>query len=185
RAPMKVIHLLFTIFVLALLSVACGPRTSEMPDPEAETVVFDVELVVTRDGETTTMAPATLFKEASAQLQREEWENCARDFDILWRSLEGSDYYSASLYNAGLCWERQAVWDEAAERYLILIDDEGTTRDGLDAYFRLAEVDANDRRWDRVRAAMLQVLEREDLKHFDRLEARYRLGMAHIALQEI
>lgn len=182
---------LAVLALLTLLAAGCGPRPEvQGPDGSAgdEVIDFDTTILV-REGagedEVVSFEASELFAQASAELKAEDYVACARHFDALWRALPDSEYFVPGVYNAGLCLERQERWEEAAERYLELIARQGDSRDGLDAYFRLAEVDANVSRWDRVVGHMRGLLARDDLRHLDRMEAHYRAGMALLAQRRL
>jgi len=170
---------------LGAMMVACGPPPAvHNPVPESK-LLMDIELIVKQGEDVHSMSPVELFKLASQQLKAQEYAQCARNFDLLWQNLEGTEYFVPSLYNAGLCRERLELWSDAAERYLHLIKVDDGTRDGLDARFRLAECDANLSNWSRVEENMTATLAREDTRHMDRTEGRYRLGMAQVALRKL
>lgn len=192
-----------TVMTLAAVVVAAGcsarpavENATEDAQGPSEVVAFETSILVRErpasaasddeDDGVVAYGVGELFDLASAELKAEQYTACARHFDALWQAVPDEPSIAVpSLYNAGLCHERLERWPEAAERYLHLIELDGDSRDGLDAYFRLAEVDANQAHWSRVVENMERAITRDDARHLDRVEARYRAGMALVALRRL
>jgi TolA-binding protein len=171
------VALLRLSFAISLAAFGCASA----PVP-VQKMALDAEFLIRVNDEVRTVNADQLFAQARQELDDAAYQDCARNFDTLWQNLPGSEYEIASIYNAGLCHEQLANWELAAERYLRLLALQANSRDALDATFRLAECDANSSNWERVATHMQRLLEREDLRHLDKTEASYRLGMAQIAL---
>lgn len=68
-----------------------------------------------------------------------EYDRAARCFTLLADRFPASRHRDASLYNAGLSYERLSQWELAIERFRPLMDLAKGTGDAVDAAFRVAE----------------------------------------------
>lgn len=106
-------------------------------------------------------------------------------YDRLLRDFPDSRYTYAALYNAGLSYEGQKRYDEAAARYRRIVNERPAGKDVLDALFRLGACLAEGKDWAGSREVFTTLLKRQDLHLSDRVEAMSRLGLAQVELSDL
>ncbi len=120
----------------------------------------------------------TLFDRAFKFFSERRFEEAIRDYDAIIRNFPESRFYQPSLYNAGLSYERLRRFKDAARVYEKILALPTQSKDTNDAYFRLATVLEELQNWERIQTIMTQILLRNGLSNFDRVEAYVRRSEA-------
>lgn len=162
------------------------PASEPESEPESETesvpseqIEADPMLVqVGKDGEGRTVDAGGLFDRAYEAFQNRRFEVAAQRYRAVVEHFPDSRYYRSALYNAGLAYEEVGRRAPAAETYRRLIEEFPRRKDTVDAYYRLADIHASRGEHRRVVELMTEVMIRDDLTTFDRIEARVRRAEA-------
>lgn len=182
--PLRHLAVGAALALTASLAIGCASapadRSTSVPEQRLD---LDPMLVrVGPDGETTTLEAEEVFKKAYEAYSARRYERAARHYEAVIEYFEDSKYYLPSLYNLGLTYEKLELWDKSAQAYRRIIeefpDDEGTS----DAFYRLAEAHKELEEHERVVELMTNVLLKDDLNHFDRIEAHLRRADAQLGL---
>jgi hypothetical protein len=147
--------------------------------PGTREVKFDA-LVITGDLELEKLNDEELFAGGTSFYAAENYAQAARYFARLCDFHPHSPHRRQALYNAGLAFEKQKMWDDAWVRFTELADAKKGTGDALDAAFRVAEVDYHLERFDDAIELLKVIAERTDLSPEKRIEARVQQGVCEL-----
>ncbi len=162
--------------LLLVLSGCVHTRATAVADKQV--LRFDEELIV-GDLELDKLNAEELFAAATSFYAAEDYAQAARYFGRIGDFHQTSKHYRPALYNAGLALEKIRAWDDAWSRFSMLADVKGWG-DGLDAAFRLAEVDYHLERYGDAIATLRAIGAREELPADRRLEARVQQGVCEL-----
>ncbi len=174
-----------------LLGCATAPhRPAARPAPQV--LRFDAEPLRLTVVPAAAGAPAhveaydaeTLFAQAGEDLKARRFAPAAAAYDRILRDFPQSRFVTPALYNAGLAYEGQKDYEQAAARYRRLIEGDHPAggRDAVDALFRLGACLAELKRWPDSLAIYDRLLARKDLGLSDRIEAMSRRGLAQLEM---
>lgn len=179
---------------IALAGTSCvtsSPRTtsdkktssSHSPNKnQKQKVTLDPVLIRAGDDKDPISA-SELFKKAYEAYDSEDYDLAIRRYRYLLTHFEDTKYELSSLYNLGLSYERKKAWAKAAKTYRRIRKKNLESKEGLDATFRLAKVLKKQEEYKEIPDLMVRLLLRDDLAHYDRLEAYFRRGRAQLHLQ--
>jgi len=119
-----------------------------------------------------------LFKRATEFSNAQKCAEAVALYDRVVAEFSGSEYVSASLYNAGLCLQATGDFAGAAAHYENVRKLRPDSEDVKDASFLLAEVLIQLERFADAQAIADELLRREDLKPEERLEGMARRAQA-------
>jgi len=128
-----------------------------------------------------TSLESTVFGAYSAR----RYEEAVRHYETIIQYFEDSRFYHSSLYNAGLAYEELERWEAAAGLYRQILEEFPDRDDTSDAYYRLAEVFKELGRHERIVELMTEVMLRDDVTTFDRVEAHTRRSNALLELGQL
>ncbi len=180
------------LLVIGLLAASCatGERSrvdGEPNDEERKQSEIDADpMLVQADpdgGPGRTVESKDVFKKAYEAYKRRKYEQAVKHYEVILEYFEDSRFYKPSLYNAGLAYERLERWQRAAEVYRTILDRYPDETDTKDAYFRLAQVYDELEQYEPMAELMTQVMLREGLSTFDRIEAHLHRGMALLEME--
>lgn len=170
--------------VAAALSLGgCGaaPRgtAGAAGDP---TLLEPIHVQASRDGERIDLDAydaAGLFQRAAVALRAGRCDTAVELYRKLIDEFPAAELVPPSQYNSGLCLDQLGRFQEAAAAYGALIERFPESRDVTDALFRLVGSYEQLEAWDDVVAAADRLLlERDDLRGIERVEALARKGAA-------
>lgn len=126
-----------------------------------------------------------LLEEGNDALLARRFDEAAAAYDRLAAEFPESRLLPAALYNAGLALEAKGDWAGAADRYgRVIARAEAGSRDWLDAHFHLGAVLAEAEKFGEAVPVFERLLDRDDLKAAERIEALARLGYALIETKD-
>jgi tetratricopeptide (TPR) repeat protein len=175
---------LLPILLLALsLPTACttNRRADEQPtDVPSEEVTLDPMLVrpSASGGPTEAIDVNELFERAYKAFSNRQYEEASKDYETIIRYFPDSRFYLPSLYNAGLSYEKLERWNDATRVYRAIVEGFPEKEDTTDAYYRLAGALEQTGNWEAIVELMTQVLLRDGINTFDRVEAHVRRSNA-------
>lgn len=187
--------------VVLLMVSACAARqradtdrgtsaNGETPPATADDVPvqeFEFEPTVIRvldNGETVESSLSNLFAEANDYLSAGDCEKAVELYEIV-RSHSGrGEYERAATFNIGLCNERRGFLEEASREYDRLISQNRDSEEALIAFFRLAEVLAQQGEFVAIPFLLRRAEGRADLTLRLRLELHLRKGFAYLEQRE-
>jgi tetratricopeptide (TPR) repeat protein len=126
-----------------------------------------------------------VFDKAYEAYSDRRYEEAAKHYEVVIRYFDDSRFYQPALYNGGLAYEKLGRWESAAQLYKKIIEEFPDRKDTSDAYYRLAEAYKQMGRHQEVVETMTEVLLREEMDSFDRIEAHSRRGQALVELGEV
>ena len=157
--------------------------TKNKQESKTERVRIDPMLVRGGDAEAPkTVDSKEVFDKAYEAYSARRYEEALRHYETIIQYFEGSRFYHSSLYNGGLAYEKLERFEAAARLYERIIEEFPDRDDTSDAYYRLAEVLAEQGRHERIVELMTEVMLREDVTIFDRVEAHTRRSNALLEL---
>jgi tetratricopeptide (TPR) repeat protein len=163
-------------------------ESAEASDEEKETQRIEADPMLVRSGETDeeskTVDSKEVFDKAYEAYSARRYEEALKHYETIIRYFEDSRFYRSSLYNGGLSYEKLERWEAAARMYRKIIDEFPEKSDATDAYYRLAEVYKKLGRHEEIAELMTQVMLREDVETFDRIEAHTRRSNALLELEQ-
>lgn len=175
-----------TLLIVMLLLGACTTnKKSDRPptDVPSETVVLDPMLVrPSADGPTEAIDVNELFERAYTAFSNRQYEEATKDYETIIRYFPDSRFYLPSLYNAGLAYEKLERWRDAVRVYRAIVTGFPEKDDTTDAYYRLAGALEHTREWEAIVDLMTQVMLRDGITTFDRVEAHVRRSNALLQL---
>jgi len=124
-----------------------------------------------------------LFSRAYEVVQRGDCTGAVVLYDQLVREFPTSRFVSPSLYNAGLCLQRQGSHAEAVERFAGLLTSVPGSTDANAARFQMLESLVELERWDAMLSTSAELLTQETLRTDERLEAMSRRAQALLGLR--
>jgi tetratricopeptide (TPR) repeat protein len=181
---MKRILPLLLVTTLALGACTTNKKTDGQPtDVPSETVVLDPMLVrPSGDGPTEAIDVNELFDRAYKSFSNRQYEEASKDYETIIRYFPDSRFYLPSLYNAGLAYEKLERWSDAVRVYRAIVKGFPEKEDTTDAYYRLAGALEQTGEWEAVVELMTQVMLRDGITTFDRVEAHVRRSNALLQL---
>lgn len=123
-----------------------------------------------------------VFDRGYEEYAARRYESAARHYELVLEYFPDSDFYLPALYNAGLSYEKLERWQPASEYYRRIIEEYPDEKDGKDAYYRLANAYEKLDDHEAVVELMTEVLLRDKLSSFDRIEAYVRRSNAQLEL---
>lgn len=173
---------------LMLVGTGCstakpGKMLDGTPD-KAERLDLDPMLIrASADGDGgETIDVSEVFKRAYEAYSDRRYERAAKHYELVVEYFEDSKYYLPALYNAGLSYEKLERWQPAAKFYRRIIEEFPGKKDAKDAYYRLANAYDKSGQYQKVVDLMTEVLLREKINTFDRIEAYVRRSNALLEL---
>lgn len=171
-----------------ILAAACTPnrRADQVPtDVPTETLTLDPMLIrPSGDGPTESIDVSELFDRAYRSFAGRRYEEAAADYELVIRHFPDSRFYLPALYNAGLSYEKLEQWSDAERVYRTIVAQFPDKEDTTDAYYRLAGAMEHLEEHQAVVELMTEVLLRDGISNFDRVEAHVRRSNALLALQD-
>ncbi len=168
------------VAAFAVLLVTGCAHTKGSVAANTQEVRFD-EVLITGDLELEKLNDEELFAAATSFYAAEDFAQAARYFGRIGDFHQQSKHYRPALYNAGLAHEKLKQWEEAWVRFSPLSEPKGTG-DGLDAAFRLAEVDYHLERFADAVEILNIIADRPELPSDKRLEARVQAGVCQLEM---
>ena len=171
------------LLVLATLSLAAGCATGSAagsggPTPTEEVTLDPMLIRPGVDGPSQALDAGEVFQRAYTSFSARRFEEAAADYELIIRYFPDSRFLLPSLYNAGLAYEKLERWEDAARNYQLIIERFPDHEDTTDAYYRLAQAREQLEQWPEVVELMTQVLLRDGLSNFDRVESHVRRANA-------
>ena len=157
-------------------SAAKGPRRLTMDPITLQASVKRGELQVE------ILDPGISFDRAGELLSAQKFREALAGYNQILRQFPDSRFVSPALYNAGLAHEWLGEFSQAAARYREMIRRFGSSKEAIDASFRLGGCYAELRNWPASAEVLGRLLARSDLSASDRIEALARKGLAHFRL---
>jgi tetratricopeptide (TPR) repeat protein len=180
---------------LALLLGGCattggaGGSGAEKAAGETKTEKVNVDPMLVRGGEGVegekTLDSKDVFDRAYEAYSARRFEKAAKHYRLVVKHFPDSRFYYSALYNGGLAFEKVKRWESAAEMYRRLIDEFPKKEDTKDAYYRLARVYQELGGHQKIVELMTEVLLRDGLSTFDRIEAYTHRSKALLELGEL
>jgi tetratricopeptide (TPR) repeat protein len=176
--------------VLALALAACGGAPTRPTTLPRRVVELEETRIVARtraDGELELDAydASQLFQRAYALGTEDRCAEAVPLYDRLVREFPGSRHLSAALYNAGLCLERQRDLAGAVDRWAMLLQRVPHSSDAKHARLKMTEALVTLERWQPALESAEALLERDDLRSDERLEAMARRAQALLGLHRL
>ncbi|GEM_PF-761287 len=177
--------------LMVALSVTAGCATSQGAEGESEAsktsrIQGDPMLFkANKKGSVESIDSKEVFDKAYEAYSDRRYEEAAKHYEAVIQYFDESRFYQPALYNGGLAYEKLGRWEHAAELYRKIIEEFPDREDTSDAYYRLAEVYGEMGRHQEVVETMTEVLLREGMDSFDRIEAHSRRGEALVELGEV
>lgn len=173
----------------ALLGVGCAgsPQRSTLPTTAVE---MDALRITARTGEDGRMVLTAydaqdLYEQGTALFQDQQCEEAVVYYDRLHGEFPESAWLGPALFNAGLCMQALARFDEAALRYSALRQQRPDSPDFVYATLRLAEVQIQLKDYAAAQTVAEELLARDDLDAYGRLEALARKSQALLGKGEL
>lgn len=124
-----------------------------------------------------------LFETGQSAFEQSDYIRSARAFSELARLFPESPLVPDAHYNAGLSYEKQAAWGDAARQYSSIIEASVDTKMLRDVYFRLAQVLSHTKDWKGVISAFSALSAMHHmLDTMDELEVRVGTGVGQFML---
>lgn len=123
-----------------------------------------------------------VFKKAYEAYSDRRYERAAKHYAAIVEYFPESKYYTPAMYNAGLSYEKLEQWEQAAKFYRLIIEERPEKSDAKDAYYRLANAYEKLGEAQKVVDLMTEVLLRDGISNFDRIEAYVRRSNALLEL---
>jgi len=157
-----------------------GEESSEDGEGGDGEVSLDPMLVRGSDAEGPgeTVDSNEVFEKAYEAYSDRRYEDAVEHYETIVQYFDESRFYRPSLYNGGLSYEKLERWEAAARMYRTIIEEFPDDSSTNDAYYRLAEVYKNQGRHGRIAELMTEVMLREGVETFDRIEAHTRRSEA-------
>lgn len=127
----------------------------------------------------------SLFEKAGKAFEQKAFKEAIASYIQLLKHFPQSDYISAALYNLGLAHESRQDFHSAAHYYRRLVKRFASTKDALDASFRLGACYAELEEWQSSINVYESLLTHKDLSSGDRIEAYARTGFAYYRLEKL
>ncbi len=176
------------LLILIVAASACTPnkRGDQQPtEVPSETLNLDPMLIrPSKDGPTETIDVSELFDRAYRSFSNRRYEEAAADYELVIRHFPDSRFFLPALYNAGLSYEKLERWPDAARVYRIIVTTFPDNEETKDAYYRLAGALEQTGEHQAVVELMTEVLLREGISNFDRVEAYVRRSNALLGLED-
>lgn len=176
------------LIAIAVAATACttNKRDDRVPtDVPTETLNLDPMLIrPSKDGPTETIDVSELFDRAFRSFSARQYEDAAADYELVIRHFPESRFFLPALYNAGLSYEKLERWSDATRVYRMIVTQFPDNEDTKDAYYRLAGALEQTGSHQAIVELMTEVLLREGISNFDRVEAHVRRSNALLALED-
>lgn len=175
------------VILLAVSLTAC--TTNKRPD-DTESIRsqrVDLDPMLIRPGEDGEAIDVNeLFERAYTAYGNRQYEEAAESYRAVVKYFPESRFFLPSAYNAGLSYEKIDRLNDAAEMYRLIIEKERGAEEAKDAYYRRAAVLEQLGNHPEINELMTEVLLRNNLSNFDRVEAHVRRAnaLAHIGNYE-
>ena len=141
-------------------------------------------LVRAGDGPDESIDVNDLFDRAYRAFGNRMFEEAVTDYEAIIRYFPDSRFYLPSLYNGGLAYEKLERWDDAARMYQTIVSEFPQNEETTDAYYRLAVALEHLQEHEAIVDLMTEVLLRNGVGTFDRVEAHVRRSNALVALRD-
>ena len=178
-----------TLALAALtLGAACtgAPATDDVNVAEVPTQKIDLDPMLIRpagpDGKPVAVNAEEVFQSAFAAFSGRRYEEAIRHYATVVEYFPESRFLLPSLFNMGLANEKLERWEPASKAYKTIIETFPAKPDAKDAYYRLAHVSEKLGDHELIVDLMTKAMLREDINHFDRMEAHVRRSMAMLEL---
>lgn len=168
------------IFSLSVSACTGMPKKSDqIENIRSQKIEIDPMLIqLDGKGSRESIDVGALFDRAFTFFSNRRFEEAIQDYNAIIRHFPESRFYQPALYNAGLAFERLQRFKDAARVYEKILALPKQSKDTNDAYFRLATVLEELKGWKRIQAVMTEILLRQGLSNFDRVEAHVRRSEA-------
>lgn len=180
---------LTTILVCTFVVAGCA-TTSSKKGSEGEITQLETDPILiraSRDGErinTEYLDAEEVFQQAFHAYQARRYEEALENYAIILEYFQESRFHLAALYNAGLTFEQLEQWQQAVDIFEALLQRYPDSEQTMNARFRLANGLHELGKYEEAADFLLSVLLRNDLSHFDRVEAHIRRGQALLEIEE-
>ncbi len=179
------------VTVAVLLASGCAMMPWVDDDPEAQqddqVTEMEVDPVLIRaddDGESIQISAEEAFEKAYYAFQARRYEEAAKYYGLIIEYFQDSRFYLPALYNGGLSFEELDQWEDAADAFRTIVDDFPDSEEALNAEFRLGSALHELGEYEEVGERLTELLLRDELEPFDRMEAHVRRGNALLELEE-
>jgi tetratricopeptide (TPR) repeat protein len=130
-----------------------------------------------------TLDAGEVFDRAYEAFSERRYEQAIKHYELVVEYFDDSKYYLPAMYNAGLTHEKLEQWDAAGQYYERIIEEFPDQEDAKHAYYRLSNAFEKMGQHQKVVDLMTEVLLREELTSFDRVEAHLRRSNSLLALE--
>ena len=165
-------------------------RNNDEADGDQELTQLETDPILIRatiDGEmitTESLDAEEVFQKGFYDYQARRYEDALEQYRIIIDYLPDSRFHLPALYNGGLASEQLEQWRNAADIYARILEEYADSSEALNARFRLANALHELKDYRGVDELLTEILLRDDLSHFDRVEAHVRRGQALLELEE-
>ena len=154
--------------------------------PKKQKVDLDPMLVRGGDAEAPkTVDSKEVFDQAYEAYSARRYEEAIDHYETIVRYFQESRFFRPSLYNGGLAYEKLGRWKSAARMYRAILEEFPEKENTADAYYRLAHVYKKLGKHQKIVELMTQVMLRDGVTAFDRIEAHTRRSNALIELGQL
>ncbi len=168
--------------LVVLLAVSLSACTTNKRPDDAKTVRsqrVDLDPMLVQPGEDGEAIDVNeLFERAYTAYGNRQYEEAAESYRAVVKYFPESRFFLPAAYNAGLSYEKIDRLNDAAEMYRLIIEKDRGAEEAKDAYYRRAAVLEQLGRHETINELMTEVLLRNDLSNFDRVEAHVRRANA-------
>ena len=168
-----------------LLLAGCG---AARPAPPRTVLLEETRIVAHQQGDEVTVDSydaSQLFARAYELSQAGRCDEAVELYDRLVAEFPGSHRVSPALYNAALCLARAHELALAADHYATLLERAPHGPDAKHAGLQMTEVLVELERWPEALDAAETLLDREDLRSDERLEAMARRAQALLGAERL
>jgi tetratricopeptide (TPR) repeat protein len=164
----------WSLAALVALS-ACGARQTQPKTPDKVVEMEALRIVAKHDEQGSysfeSYDAEELFKRGNSELDAGRCREAVALYDRLEREFAGSQYQSASLYNAGLCLANLGDKEAALAHFEALIAQLPASPDVKHASFNAGHLQVALERWDSAERTATALLARTDIDPSERVEA--------------
>ncbi len=169
----------FWLVLILVMASACSFSRNQRIEFEPQVISLskeDLELARLNDEE--------LFALGTSAYAAKDFAKASRCFGKLVDLYPHSPHHAKAVINAGLSLNKQERYQEALDRFLMLMDFARGTGDSLDAAFHAAECYYHLKNYPPAIKILSQIASRPDLSVADRLQAQVHHGVCLIENQQ-
>ena len=155
---------------------AGGSGVEEAESPPERQVDLAPTIVSAGEGGGEVVHTKEAFERAHSAFEESRYEEAVRGYRRIVRHASGSRFFRPALYNMGLAAEKLERWEVARRAYRRTIEEFPGGEATNDAFFRLAGVLAEEGESVEAAGMLGQVLLRDGLEPYERVEANVRRG---------